>query len=102
MSQQVCCGQHLLTRRRLLAGLSAIAAVTYLTRSGRATAMYPDTDRTIPVPTLLVYNTAQGLLSGDLDHAISPTMVQDDVDTFPAKWVTLGVGTTDQRGRTGE
>jgi hypothetical protein len=85
-----------------LGGLSVLAIAPAVIRNQQVEAVEHDLTRVGPVPTLLVYNTAQGLLAGDLDHVISPAMVQDDIDSFPADWVALGVGTTNQRGRTGE
>lgn len=102
MNQLNCCAAHAFTRRQLLGGLSAIAASPFLIGHEKAEAVNRESNHQRPVPTLLVYNTAQGLLAGDLDHVVSPAMVQDDIDAFPADWVALGVGTTDQRGRTGE
>jgi hypothetical protein len=90
----------LLSRRRLLAGASAFGAACLLVN--RVPVPLEAVTGDSPIPTLLVYNTAQGLLAGDLAHAVSPTMVQDDIDAFPSTWIVLGVGTTNQPGRTGE
>jgi hypothetical protein len=89
-----------LSRRRLIAGASALGATCLLVNRMPVPLEAVTGDN--PVPTLLVYNTAQGLLSGDLMHAVSPNMVQDDIDAFPSTWIALGVGTTNQPGRTGE
>ncbi len=53
-------------------------------------------------PSLLVYDTAQGLLAGDLQHAVTVDRVLHDLAAFPPSWSAVGVGTTNQAGRTGE
>jgi hypothetical protein len=90
-----------ISRRRLIVGATALGAVSLLGHQPKASAQRV-TGGNLPDPTLLVYNSAQGLLAGDLSHAISPGMVQDDIDAFPTDWIVLGVGTTNQPGRTGE
>jgi hypothetical protein len=100
MNERCCQPSRRLSRRNLLAGCSAAAALAVLAGSHRVTAAL--LDQLEVVPTLLVYNTVTGLLAGDLQHSISPRRVQADVDLFPSDWVTLGVGTTNQIGRTGE
>jgi hypothetical protein len=60
------------------------------------------TQRASSRPTLLVYDTAQGLLAGDLQHAVSMERVRHDLAEFPADWAVVGVGTTNQQGQTGE
>ncbi len=56
----------------------------------------------LPAPSLLVYDTVQGLLAGDLQHSVSIDRVSRDLAAFPPGWVVAGVGTTNQPGRTGE
>jgi hypothetical protein len=102
------------SRRRLLAGIPAAALLALLAYhtdvalieaaalAPKASSLRLGQSPSVQAPTLLVYNSAQGLLSGDLAHAISPAMVQAEIDTFPSNWVTLGVGTTNQVMRTGE
>jgi hypothetical protein len=101
-----------LTRRKLFAlcccaGLSfaggpSLRVAAAQDQTGDRIEWRPNSSKFEEVPTLLVYNTVTGLLAGDLQHAISPRWVQADVDAFPAGWITLGVGTTNQPGRTGE
>lgn len=55
-----------------------------------------------PRPALLVYDTAQGLLAGDLQHAVSMSRIQADLAAYPLDWYVVGVGSTNQPGRTGE
>ena len=53
-------------------------------------------------PTLLVYNTVQQFLSGDLDHIVTVRRVQEDLAVFPPGWPAEGVGSTNTPRRTGE
>lgn len=53
-------------------------------------------------PTLLVYNTVERLLSGDLVHTVSIDDVWADLFPFPHDWVVVGIGTTDWLRRNGE
>jgi len=55
-----------------------------------------------PLSTLLVYNTVQGLLSGDLLNAVTVARVREDARAWPAGWPVVGVGTTNFADRTGE
>jgi len=52
--------------------------------------------------TLLVYNTVERLLAGDLLHTVTINDVQADLTDFPLDWPVVGVGTTDWIGRNGE
>jgi hypothetical protein len=55
-----------------------------------------------PHSTLLVFNTVERLLSGDLRHTVTISDVQANLSAFPADWPVVGVGTTNQVGRNGE
>lgn len=52
--------------------------------------------------TLLVYNTADRLLHGDLFHTVTPQNVMDDLAAYPADFPIVGVGTTNWLRRNGE
>ncbi len=55
-----------------------------------------------PQSTLLVFNTVERLLEGDLLHTVTISEVQASLSDFPADWPVVGAGTTNQVGRTGE
>lgn len=75
---------------------------TYST--GPAPPTPPPTVVAIPTarPSLLVYNTVERLLAGDLVHTVTIADVQIDLTTFPPDWPVVGVGTTAWIGRNGE
>ena len=52
--------------------------------------------------TLLVYNTADRLLRGDLFHTVSVDTVITRLADFPPDWLIVGVGTTNWMHRNGE
>lgn len=52
--------------------------------------------------TLLVYNTADRLLRGDLFHTVTTEDVLRDLSGYPADWPIVGVGTTNWLMRNGE
>lgn len=52
--------------------------------------------------TLLIYNTVERLLSGDLLHTVSINDVWGDLFTFPREWRVVGIGTTNWLRRNGE
>lgn len=52
--------------------------------------------------TLLVYNTADRLLRGDLFHTVTTEDVLRDLAAFPPAWPIVGVGTTNWLQRNGE
>lgn len=52
--------------------------------------------------TLLVYNTVERLVSGDLLHTVTIDDVWADVFTFPSDFVVVGIGTTTWLKRNGE
>jgi hypothetical protein len=52
--------------------------------------------------TLLVYNTVDRLLRGDLFHTVSVETVRAGLAQFPADWPVVGVGTTNWMRRNGE
>ena len=52
--------------------------------------------------TLLVYNTVDRLLAGDLLHTVTVDDVLVDLAAYPSHWAVVGVGTTDWAGRNGE
>jgi hypothetical protein len=53
-------------------------------------------------PTLLIYNTVDRLLRGDLFHTVTVHNVLHDLADFPADWPVVGVGTTNWLRRNGE
>lgn len=53
-------------------------------------------------PSLLSYNTVQGLLSGDLNNTVTIGRLLDDLAAYPPDWPVVGVGTTNLPFRTGE
>ncbi len=100
-------------RRRLLLGAFVLllgglgrggapvpaAAAPFVPTAATAPALHQDLP---PRSTLLVYNTVQGLLAGDLLHIVTIGRVQADMMAFPPGWPVDGVGTTNTAGRTGE
>lgn len=52
--------------------------------------------------TLLVYNTVEQLLAGDLLHTVTISEVQTHLADYPPDWPLVGLGTTDWIGRNGE
>jgi hypothetical protein len=80
----------------------ALAPFSSLSQADAPTQGPLSAPRTSGLPSLLVYNTAQGLLAGDLEHDVLLPAVQSALSAFPAGWVVYGVGTTNQEGRTGE
>jgi hypothetical protein len=52
--------------------------------------------------TLLIYNTVERLLNGDLLHTVTINDVQADLAAYPSDRPVVGVGTTDWIGRNGE
>ena len=56
-----------------------------------------------PLPaTLLVFNTADRLLRGDLFHTVTASSVANDLSAFDPAWPVVGVGTTNWLKRHGE
>lgn len=55
-----------------------------------------------PPVSLLVYNTVERLLDGDLLHTVTMDEVRSDLAAFPPDWPVVGVGTTDWIERSGE
>jgi hypothetical protein len=53
-------------------------------------------------PTLLLYNTVESLLAGDLLNTVTSGEVSRDLAAFPPDWPVVGVGTTNWFGRNGE
>jgi hypothetical protein len=53
-------------------------------------------------PSLLLYNTVESLLAGDLLNTVTLGEVNRDLAAFPAGWPVVGVGTTNWFGRNGE
>jgi hypothetical protein len=53
-------------------------------------------------PSLLLYNTVESLLAGDLLHTVTIGEVDHDLAAFPPGWPVVGVGTTNGSGRNGE
>jgi hypothetical protein len=53
-------------------------------------------------PALLLYNTVESLLSGDLLNTVTLDEVNRDLAAFPPDWPVVGVGTTNWFGRNGE
>ncbi len=53
-------------------------------------------------PTLLIYNTVDRLLRGDLYHTVTTADVIDDLAAFPPDLPLVGVGTTNWLKRNGE
>src|SRR5690242_9737791 len=105
MNETVPPGPH--SRRQVLSWLAVPAAALALPRLGvpRSAPMLrlpAHRDGRAPAPeqrgllrsTLLVYNTVQGLLSGDLLNAVTVPLVRSDLAAFPADWPVVGVGTT--------
>src|SRR3954451_3073438 len=53
-------------------------------------------------PSLLLYNTVESLLSGDLLNTVTLGEVDDALAAFPPDWSVVGLGTTNWFGRNGE
>jgi hypothetical protein len=84
----------LLDRRRFLRVAAALTG---------ALALRPmATDAAHGRPALLVYDSVQELLAGDLVTSVSVERVRADLDRYPAARPITGVGTTGQPLRTGE
>lgn len=73
-----------------------------LSAPGLIAAPGPVAQQSVSQPTMLVYNTAQGLLAGDLQHAATMASVKQDLQAYPSDWPVVGVGTTNQADGTGE
>ena len=52
--------------------------------------------------TLLIYNTVDRLLRGDLFHTVTTADVIDDLAAFPPDLPLVGIGTTNWLKRNGE
>jgi hypothetical protein len=51
---------------------------------------------------LLVYNTVDRLLRGDLFHTVDTAAVLEDLEAYPRDWPLVGIGTTSWLKRNGE
>jgi hypothetical protein len=88
--------------RSALAGTQRDASAAALGPAAKATGRELAAQQPARGPALLVYDTAQGLLAGDLQHAVSMERIRHDLSTFSPDWSVVGVGTTNQPGHTGE
>lgn len=72
--------------------------ITLLLLTGIAGAQDALTDES----TLLLYSTVERMLSGDMENAVDVPTVESDLRAFPADWIVIGLGTTNQPLRNGE
>ena len=99
----------------LVAALVAVVTLVgfQVTTGAQGWAAIPEADvaeQSAPLPaqsptvetTLLVYNTVDRLLAGDLLNTVTVDDVQVDLAAYPSHWAVVGVGTTDWAGRNGE
>jgi hypothetical protein len=84
------------------AGTPAIASVRAIAAPAAQVLVGQISAEQFDHPTLLVYNTVQQFLSGDLEHIVTVRRVQGDLAAFPPGWPAEGVGATNTPGRTGE
>src|SRR5829696_5288967 len=87
------------TMTRRTAQLVAVALLLFV--AGRAAVPAPS-GAAGGTPSLVAYNTVQGLLAGDLEHTVSIVRVRSDLAAYPPDWPVVGVGTTNRPFRTGE
>ncbi len=88
-------------KTKLLKVLAAVVGLSLLLSVAPAYGMQTET-ATVAEPTLLLYSTVGRMLGGDMSNAVTPATIENDLQAFPPGWAVVGVGTTNQPGRSGE